>query len=162
MGLIGLPGSGSGDDDPYARVRAGESISLARLADDLGTEGLRVQLKLALPRRRTLLAIAAAPFAEEPERLMPELVAIASGRDPQLAPTAAAAAWTLCERLDPRQLADRELTPEALSQAREALASARGEPLPRADLLFALEQADAALAALQQTLGTLPPVAAKD
>ncbi|HEX5657252.1 MAG TPA: hypothetical protein VFX59_08650 [Polyangiales bacterium] len=126
--------------DAFAFTDACDELSLARAAEAAGDTALTAALEA--DRYRAVLAIRASEHARAPELLIPALAAHACGRDPTLAPEAAAALRKLARRLTPSELADREALQRDLERARTSL---HCEHAPRADIAAALAELAAAL-----------------
>lgn len=127
--------------DPLDGGDAISELGVARMAEEAGDATLRALLTAATDRQRTLLAVRASPHAYAPEQLVPPLARIACGRDPELAPEAAAALARMVERMRPDELTRREVLVSELAQARDALRCGaqtrglRGDIPPRLALL---------------------------
>jgi hypothetical protein len=65
-----------------------DELTRATTARRLGDAQLLAALHPTQDRRVRLAAVRCSPFLQEPERALPSLAAIASGRDPELAPAA--------------------------------------------------------------------------
>jgi hypothetical protein len=126
------------DADPLdlARAvrRAGDALVLARL----GRGSVAQQLT----------AVRCTPFLAAPESALGPLSAIATGRDPDLAPEAARAALTIARALTLEDLARREASLPALVPARAALRRLSADASARGDVRRAAAVAAGALAAL--------------
>jgi hypothetical protein len=142
-------------DAPRAELRADDPLSelgVARIADENG-DALLVRASAGeLGRAAALIAIRAAPYAAAPEALWAGLFAHACGRDPALAPEAAAALTRLEVRLDGAELGQREVLIADLQKARAALGCPADAAPPRADLAAALGRFRARLDALLAAL----------
>ena len=143
----------AGNVDPFRDADPIHDIGLARLADEAGDAALAAAFgpedQGELPRERAVLAIRAAPFAAAPEQLIPGLLRVACGRDPDLAPEAACALTQIGEHLRPSELAAREVLNADLQRALEAVIAARGEAKAlRADIALGIDSLAANLRAL--------------
>ncbi len=147
----------AGVPDPFRDADAIHDIGLSRLADEAGDAALLSALsgeggpeKQARPsRERTLLAIRAAPYAAAPELLVPSLVTLATGRDPDLAPEAAHALVAIAQRLRPSELSSREVLRADLARVLQAVVDTRGQARAvRGDVALALGALEASLRAL--------------
>jgi hypothetical protein len=146
--LLALPLSAD-SPDPLAHADIVSTQGLARLADEAGDARLLAWLKTPDRRDLTLVAVRAAPFAAAPERLVPALAVYLCGRDPVLAPESGQALVQIAERLTPSGLALREALLADVSEARSALACAKGDEAPiRPDLLARALLVEAALSQL--------------
>ncbi len=121
--------------DLFVRTDACDALSLARAADVAGDHALADAMHAG--RYEAVVAIRASPYAQVPELLIPALAALACGRDPTLAPEAAASLRALTGRLVPSELAAREALRGDLDRAR---ASLHCERPPRPDIAAALEE----------------------
>lgn len=81
-----------------------------------------------------LRAIRGAPFGPAPETSLAALVAVAAGRDPSAAPTAAVAVLRTAERLDHASLDAREADFASIEQATRALRALASDRSARADI----------------------------
>lgn len=155
--LVFVGAVSAGAADPFRDCDPIHDIGLARLADEAGDSALAAALasnQPEVPRERTLLAIRATPHAAAPEQLVPALVTVACGRDPNLAPEAAAALGRIGERLRPSELAAREVLIADLRSALTALTTARGEAKAlRPDIA---QRIDSLAANLKAVLGVKP------
>jgi hypothetical protein len=129
----------AGDD--FTRTDARDELALARAASAAGDAALAAHLQG--DRYEALLAIRAIEHARAPEQLIPALAQLACGRDPTLAPEAAATLQKLAVRLTPSELAAREALNSELDRARASLRCAGPRPLP--EIAHALLQLAAAL-----------------
>jgi hypothetical protein len=127
--------------DSFAFTDACDELSLARAADGAGDTRLAAAMQAG--RYEAVLAIRASAYAHAPELLVPALAGHACGRDPTLAPEAAAALRKLALRLSASELAQREALRNDLERARAALHCERA---PRADIAAALAELAAAIA----------------
>lgn len=127
--------------EAFAHAEPWDELALARAAAAAGDGVLAAALQQS-SRYDALLAIRASVYASAPELLVPRLAALACGRDPDLAPEAAAALRGLVPRVTPSELASREALEADLVRAREAL---RCEDAPPAEI-------DAALGLLRSAL----------
>jgi hypothetical protein len=114
------------------------ALALAQLAAEVGDLAIAHGLDARADRESGLVAVRAAAFAREPERLVPALVAIACGRDPVLAPEAGLTLWSLAETVTLARLAEREALLSDVRAAHQALADGCELP-PRADIAQMLE-----------------------
>ena len=130
-----------------AEDEACDALALARLAEQEGHALLLARLGTG-DRARALVGVRASAFAEAPELLVPALARLACGRDAVLATEAAHVIVALAARLQPSELAAREVLVSDLARARVALACARAVPVPRADIAASLQAAEALLATL--------------
>lgn len=138
--LIGV-GAWARADGKRPNFRADDPVSelgVARIADENGDATLRVALGGELGRAAQLLAVRASPYAYAPETLWGALVELACGRDPALAPEAAAALTASESRLAPSQLAEREVLVADLRALAPALACPTDTAAPRADIALAI------------------------
>jgi hypothetical protein len=147
----------AGDLDPFRDADAVHETGLARLADEAGDGVLRSVLEGAgtekSSRERVLMAIRAAPFAGAPERLIPVLIPLACGRDPNLAPEAGFALASIGARMRPSELSAREVLLSELDEASRALAGAKDQRGVRADIVAELGSLAGDLVMLQGSLG---------
>jgi hypothetical protein len=151
----------AGDFDPFRDADPIHDIGLARLADEAGDAALKAALtadpsaeKARPAREKALVAVRAAPHAAAPELLVPGLVALAVGRDPDLAPEASHALLLIAERLRPSELAAREVLQADLQRALQAVSQGRSTTKGgRADVMRELADFEALLASL---IGTKP------
>lgn len=154
--LLSVGAASAGATDPFRDCDPIHDIGLARLADEAGDSVLAGALAQGgdSSRERALLAVRATPFAAAPEGLIPGLAKLACGRDPSLAPEAAAALAQIGERLRPSELAAREVLNADLRRALDALTAARSDARSlRPDIAHRL---DSLVADLQALLGTKP------
>ncbi|MET0285373.1 MAG: hypothetical protein ABW352_12915 [Polyangiales bacterium] len=127
--------------DTFAFTDPCDELALARAADAAGDARLATSMQAG--RYEAVLAIRASEHAQAPELLVPALAAHACGRDPTLAPEAAATLRKLVRRLAPSELAQREALHGDLERARAALHCERA---PRADIAAALAELAASIA----------------
>lgn len=120
-------------------------MELARAVDRIGDDALLSRLASTSPRPVRLAALHAAPFLREPELALVPLAELAGGRDPYLAPAAAASLLAIARALDPDALQRREADFSVLASARARLAALRADSTARPDLRAAAELADVAL-----------------
>jgi hypothetical protein len=126
--------------DAFAYTDACDELALARAAELAGDAALASALQAG--RYEAVLAIRASAYAHAPELLIPALAAHACGRDPTLAPEAAAALRALAARLTPSELAQHEVLRSDLERARSSL---RCERAPHPSIAAALSELAAAL-----------------
>lgn len=126
--------------DTFAYTDASDELSLARAAEGAGDAALVAAFKAG--RYEAVVAIRASEYARAPELLIPALAEHACGRDPTLAPEAAAALRKLARRLTPSELAEREALSSDLERARVSL---HCEHAPRPDITAALAELASAL-----------------
>jgi hypothetical protein len=143
----------AGNVDPFRDADPIHEIGLARLAAEAGDSALAAALGPNdagdVPRERAVLAIRAAPFAAAPEQLIPALLELACGRDPNLAPEAASALQQIGEGLRPSELAAREVLNADLRRARDAVTTHRAKAKAlRPDIALAIDAVAADLSAL--------------
>jgi hypothetical protein len=139
-------GSGKRADDNKPALRADDPVSelgVARIADENGDASLGAALSGEFGRTAQLLAVRAAPYAFAPESLWARLVELACGRDPALAPEAAAALTASERRLVPSELAEREVLLSDLHSLAPKLACAAGTAAPRADIAASVARFEA-------------------
>jgi hypothetical protein len=84
----------------------------------------------------------------EPELALPALAELAAGRDPYLAPAAAAALVAIARALDLDSLGDREVDPASLAPVRARLVALGEDASARADIRAAARLAASCLEAL--------------
>ncbi len=158
--FLALTAMGTGavaDADPFRDADPISDIGLARLADEAGDSVLAAALSASDARERTLLALRSAPFAAAPEQLIPLLVPLALGRDPQLAPEAAWALAAIGEGLRPSGLAAREVLLSELSTASKAIEQIKEARVVRADITANLEGLAANWAVLSESAANRAP-----
>lgn len=126
--------------DVFAYTDACDELALARAAHASGDSALGAAMRAG--RYEAVLAIRASEYAHAPELLIPALAAHACGRDPTLAPEAAATLRKLGPRLTASALAQREALHSDLERARTSL---RCEQAPRGDIATALAELEVAL-----------------
>lgn len=139
LASVFVGGARAGEVDPFRGADAIYENGLSRLAQEAGDAALLGALSGEGTRERRLLAIRAAPFAAAPERLVPGLIPLALGRDPNLAPEAAAALVALAEGLRPSVLAAREVLLSDLKEATDAIGQLKEGRAVRADVATNLE-----------------------
>ena len=132
-------------------------IGLARLADEAGDSVLCGELwpesAGCSPRTHAFWRPGHAPRGGS-RTAVPALVTVACGRDPNLAPEAAAALGRIGERLRPSELAAREVLNVDLRGALSALTTARGQAKAlRSDIA---QRIDSLVADLKAVLGEKP------
>ena len=145
--LVSLP-SRAREGDPFEDGDVVDEIALSRVAEEAGDTALAGRLRDPSGRQAALIALRASPHARAPESLVPLLSALACGRDPVLAPEAAAALFRMIGRLYPAQLSSREALSSDLRAAHESLSCSEKAPLPRADIVQTLLHVRAALDSL--------------
>ncbi|MAC28994.1 MAG: hypothetical protein CMH59_21325 [Myxococcales bacterium] len=131
------PGAAAQDASLAARARAvgADPMELARIARDADEAVLAALADAAETARAERWAAArVAPWIDAPERALAPLAAIAGGDDPLLAPVAAEAGWAIASRLEPGDLAAREVPLAPLREARGAWAAVAADESARADL----------------------------
>ncbi len=134
--------------DPLLAAHETDPLDLARVVDRIGDAAVIARLAPETPIAVRAIAVAAAPRMHAPEDALAPLAAIAAGRDPDLAPRAAAALLTIARSLDARSLDARESDRADLGPARISLTALAADETARADLRRAAQLADAALADL--------------
>jgi|GEM_PF-5275052 len=112
--------------DPFRDSDPIHDTGLARLADEAGDAAIAAALGPEGAREKALLAVRAAPFAQAPELLIPQLLGLALGRDPNVAPEAAQALRQIGLGLRPSDLAAREVLIVDLRRVRQAVREAQG------------------------------------
>ena len=133
--------------DPLAAVEDADPLELARVVQALGDEAVTRRLEPGQPVEVRLAAIRSTPWMREPELALPSLVRELSGRDPDLAPTAARAAFRIAGSLDVATLLRREVDREELYPVRARLQAAGENELLRLDIRSYAWQAAEMLAA---------------
>jgi hypothetical protein len=124
-----------------------DPLDVARVAARIGDDAVLAALASDAPARR-FAAIRAVTFLGAPEAALPALVGLAAGRDPDLAPAAAAALLDVARALRPDDLARRESDAAALVPARDAARRLAADATARSDVRRAAALAAGALAAL--------------
>jgi hypothetical protein len=127
-----------------------DAIGCARAAEEAGDAVLLSKLGASGSREVTLVAVRAAPYAHAPEDLVAGLVELACGRDPNLAPEAAASLYAIGQDLTQRELAEREVLLADLEKAEQRLAKGC-EHDPETDVAFALDVTKQRLQVLRET-----------
>jgi hypothetical protein len=134
--------------DPLLAVHDTDPLELARVVDRIGDRAVLARLAPETPIAVRALAIVAAPRLHAPEDALASLATIAAGRDPDLAPRAAASLLAIARELDERALDARERDRAELAPARVELATLMADETVRPDVQRAAHLADAALADL--------------
>lgn len=124
-----------------------DPLDVARLVARVGDDVVLAALAREAPARR-LAAVRASVFLAAPEAALPALVALAAGRDPDLAPAAAASLLEVSRALTPDGLARGESDAAALAPARDAARRLAADATARPDVRRAAALAAGALAAL--------------
>ncbi len=124
-----------------------DPLDVARLAARLGDNAVLAALAGGTPAQR-LAGARAAMFLAAPEAALPSLLALAAGRDPDLAPAAAAALLDVTRALTPDALSRRESDPAALAPARDAARRLAADAAARSDVRRAAALSAGAIAAL--------------
>lgn len=132
-------------DEPFTSP---DPMELARAVDRLGDDAVLARLAASQPRAARLAAVQAAPFLREPELALPALAELAAGRDPRLAPAAAASILAITRALDADALTRRESDPRALAPVRARLSALHADASARPDLRAAAAVAEAGLEAM--------------
>ena len=132
---------------PLEATLTADPLDVARVAARIGDDAVLAALVSDAPARR-LAAVRASTFLGAPEDALPALVQLAAGRDPDLAPAAAAALLDVAHALTPDGLARRESDAAALAPARDAARRLAADATARPDVRRAAALAAGALAAL--------------
>lgn len=133
---------------PDALLAAGvDPLDLTRATMRVGDRGVLSRLRADAPDVR-LAAVRATAFMHAPEEALAQLAAIARGRDPDLAPAAAAASLEIARSLTLVDLSHREVMPASLIQAAAAFAQIAQDASVRADIRAAARAVAASLRAL--------------
>jgi hypothetical protein len=148
FGVVARSHAQPASPDPFLAVVDLDPMELARVVDRLGDDAVLARLADERPRALRSAACHAAPFMQQPELALLPLAELAAGRDPRLAPDAAAALRAVATALTPGGLARREVDPSSLAPARARLATLRADESARRDLRVVAEIADASLDAL--------------
>lgn len=130
-----------------ASTLTADPLDVARVVARLGDDAVLDALARDAPAQR-LAAARAAAFLGAPEAALPGLVALAAGRDPDLAPAAAMALLDITRALTPDALARRESDAAALVAPREAARRLAADATARPDIRRAAALSAGALAAL--------------
>lgn len=112
---------------------AGDPMEIARAVRSLGDAEVLARLEADAHASR-LLAISGAPFLDAPERALPALAVIAAGEDPDEAPAASRAAWTIASGLALPDLDRREWEIEATLASADAYQRVSDDASARADI----------------------------
>lgn len=134
--MAGLTADAQDAESPamVAMLATSDPMELSRLVDRLGDaeilEGFAQERSLAA---RWGAARAAARM-QVPALALGPLAAMASGRDPDLAPAAAASARSICASLDPQALDAAEVGPADLTEARQSFEALANDASARPDL----------------------------
>jgi hypothetical protein len=124
-----------------------DPLDVARVVARLGDDAVLAALASDEPARR-LAAVRASVFLGAPEAALPGLVALAAGRDPDLAPAAAMALLDIARALTPDGLARRESDVAAFVAPRDAARRLAADATARPDVRRAASLASGALTAL--------------
>lgn len=133
---------------PDALLAAGvDPLDLTRAAMRVGDRGVLSRLRADAPDVR-LAAVRATAFMHAPEDALAQLAAIVRGRDPDLAPAAAAASLEIARSLTLIDLGHREVMPASLSQAATTYTQVAQDASVRADIRAAARAVAVSLRAL--------------
>lgn len=142
---IALSSSRAQAPDPLAEA-SGDPMALSRAVRSLGDDEVLGRLGAETHAARGL-AITAAPFLDAPERALAILAEIAGGDDPDEAPAASRAAWTIASGLSVLDLDRREWEVEPTLASAEAYQRLSDDASARADIrLLAASTAEVVLA----------------
>ena len=134
--------------DALAAVIDADPLELARVVDRIGDAAVIERLDPGQPVEVRLAAIRAAPWMREPELGLDALARELSGRDSELAPSAALSAERVASAIGAAGLVEREVDPAGLAAVRARLAAAGKNGLLRPDIrLYAAQAADKLAAA---------------
>lgn len=149
---VASAGAAEGDEDPatdpFVAVRDADPLELGRVTRARGDGAVLSRLADDRPVVVRLAAIRASRWMRAPEAALGRLAALAGGRDPDLAPAAARAAWHIARALDGPALHRREVIPADLAPARSTLQQLAADESARADLRRLAAFAADALSAL--------------
>jgi hypothetical protein len=98
-----------------------DPLSLAEIAARIGDDAVLAALAQRDDVTLRLAAVRSAPFLRAPAAALPDLIALAQGRDPELAPAAARRMRAIAQALSVRPAGVREQYDEALAAALVAL-----------------------------------------
>jgi hypothetical protein len=146
--LVSSAGAAQPGPDPLMRVPSTDPLELARVVDREGDGAVLRRLEDGTMIAVLAVAVVAAPEMRAPETSLERLAELARGRDPDLAPRAAASALTIARALRPEDLDARECDRASLGPARASLEALAADATARADLRRAASLAAAALADL--------------
>jgi hypothetical protein len=121
-------------DDGVAWPATAEPLAIGAVARRVGDHRVLAELDASRSVSRRLRAIEAAVFLREPELALPRLAELAGGRDPDLAPTAQAAAWRIARSLDPLALEAREADRAAILGTRASFETIAADEDARSDI----------------------------
>jgi len=128
-------------ENPFILLGNSPALELARLVDRVGDEAVAQILGTANPVEVHLVALRASSWMRAPESVLTPIIAMAGGRDSELAPEAARAVLRIANLLDREQLQKREAISSDLVSAGQNLSSIAANPAIRNDIRLCAAQA---------------------
>jgi hypothetical protein len=113
--------TGSPDTTPLRSAVDADVMTVAEIAARIGDDAVLAALAQHADVMLRLAAVRSAPFLHAPAAALPELIALAQGRDPELAPAAARRVRAIAQALSVRPAGVREQYEETLAAALKAL-----------------------------------------